>query len=201
VEGVKGLLRVSQAIDAVIEAIGRLLPYLVLIMIGAGFYNVVARYVGRALRVQLTSNTAIELQWYLYSILFFLGFAYILKHNINVRVDFFYARWPPKRRALVDFIGTLLIIIPFCILGIVVTINPVLSSWGRLPGGRWGVWEMSPDPGGLPRAPIKTMIIVAFVLLLAQAISQLIKYAAILGEKLSAHEAEAIEEYHAVATE
>jgi TRAP-type mannitol/chloroaromatic compound transport system permease small subunit len=39
---------------------------------------------------------------------------------------------------------------------------------------------MSPDPGGLPRAPIKTMIIVAFVLLLLQAIAQVIKYLAIV---------------------
>jgi TRAP-type mannitol/chloroaromatic compound transport system permease small subunit len=39
---------------------------------------------------------------------------------------------------------------------------------------------MSPDPSGLPRAPIKTMIIVAFVMLLAQAIAQAIKYLAII---------------------
>jgi TRAP-type mannitol/chloroaromatic compound transport system permease small subunit len=198
---VKGLLRIAHAIDDLIEVIGRLLPYLVLIMIAAGFYNVVARYLGRFVGVRLTSNAAIEIQWYLYSVLFFLGFAYILKLNMNVRVDFLYAKWDPKRRALVDFWGTLLFLVPFCILGIYVTINPVLSSWGRLPNGNWGRWEISPDPDGLPRAPIKSMIIVAFTLLLAQAIAQLIKYAAILTDTVSGKEAEAIEEYHATATE
>lgn len=197
----KGLLQLSRAIDTLIEAIGRLLPFLVMILIGAGFYNVVARYVGRFLQVRLTNNSAIEIQWYLYSVLFFLGFAYILKHNVNVRVDFLYAKWPAKRRALIDFWGTLLFLIPFCILGIVVTINPVLASWGRLPNGNWGMWEISPDPDGLPRAPIKSMIIVAFVLLLAQAISQLIKYAAVLTNTLSSSEAEALEEYHATVVE
>ncbi len=65
-------------------------------------------------------------------------------------------------------------------MGIYVTISPVLYSWGRLPDGSWGTWEISPDPNGLPRAPIKTMIIVAFVTLLLQAIAQLIKYIAVL---------------------
>lgn len=197
----KGLLRISRGIDAVTEFIGNLLPYLVIVMIGAGFYNVVARYLGRFVGARLTSNAAIEIQWYMYSVLFFLGFAYILKHNLNVRVDFLYAKWSPQRRAWVDLLGTLLFLIPFCILGIYVTINPVLSSWGRLPNGSWGTWEISPDPDGLPRAPIKTMIIVAFTLLLAQAISQVIKYIAVLTHAVSDREAAAIEEYHAPVTE
>jgi TRAP-type mannitol/chloroaromatic compound transport system permease small subunit len=170
-------------------------------MIGTGFYNVVARYLGRFLGMRLTSNAAIEIQWYMYSVLFFLGFAYILKHNLNVRVDFLYAKWPPARRAWVDLLGTLLFLIPFCILGIYVTINPVLSSWGRLPNGNWGVWEISPDPDGLPRAPIKSMIIVAFVLLLLQSVSQVIKYIAVITHSVSDSEAAAIEEYHAPVTE
>jgi TRAP-type mannitol/chloroaromatic compound transport system permease small subunit len=193
---VNGLLRVSRAIDALTEAIGRLLPYLVVLMIGVGFYNVVARYLGRFIGRTFTNNSALEIQWYMYSVLFFLGFAYILKHNINVRVDFLYAKWSPQRRAWVDLLGTLLFLIPFCILGIVVSLNPVLSSWGRLPNGSWGTWEISPDPDGLPRAPIKSMIIVAFVLLLLQAISQVIKYIAVLTHSVSDEEAAAIEEFH-----
>jgi TRAP-type mannitol/chloroaromatic compound transport system permease small subunit len=145
-----------------------------------GFFNVVARYFGRFVGLNLSSNAYIELQWYLFSLIFFLGFSYILKHNVNVRVDFLFTHWDEKRQAWVDLLGTVLFLIPFCIMGIYVTINPVLISWGRLPGGRWGTWEMSSDPSGLPRAPIKTMIIVAFVMLLAQAIAQVIKYAAII---------------------
>lgn len=197
----KALLKLSRAIDAVTEFIGNLLPYLVLVMIAAGFYNVVARYLGRYIGMRLTNNSAIEIQWYLFSVIFFFGFSYILKHNLNVRVDFLYANWSAQRRAWIDLLGTVLFLIPFCLLGIYVTINPVMASWGRLPSGAWGTWEVSPDPDGLPRAPIKSMIIVAFTLLLLQAISQVIKYVAVLTHTVSDSEAATIEAYHAPATE
>lgn len=176
----RALLRLTRAIDRFTESLGTLSTLLVLVTLGVGFYNVVARYVGRFIGVQLSSNLFIELQWYLYSLVFFLGFAYILKHDANVRVDFLYANWPPRRRAWIDLLGTVFLLIPFCLLGIYVTIDPVLASWGRLPNGNWGAWELSPDPDGLPRAPLKSMIIVAFLTLLIQALAQCIKYIATL---------------------
>jgi len=174
------LLKLSAAIDTVSELFGQLANWIVLITIAIGFYNVAVRFTGRWTGLQLSSNVYIELQQYLFSLIFLLGFAYILKHGINVRVDFLYARWSDRTRALIDLVGTLAFLIPFCIIGIYVTISPVLTSWGRLPDGTWGAWEMSPDANGLPRAPIKSMIIVAFTLLLMQAISQTIKYLAVL---------------------
>lgn len=174
------LLGISKVIDAITERVGRLSEWIVLLVIAIGFYNVLGRYIGRYIGLKLSSNSFIELQWYLFSLIFFLGFAYILKHGVNVRVDFLYSKWSEKRKALVDFLGTIFFLIPFCILGIYVTITPVLKSWGLRPNGTWGKWELSPDPGGLPRAPIKTMIIIAFALLLLQAVSQAIKYFAIM---------------------
>ncbi|MEO3706612.1 TRAP transporter small permease subunit [Trichormus azollae] len=76
--------------------------------------------------------------------------------------------------------GTILFLIPFCTLGIWVTFNPILQSWGTSSDGSWGTWEISPDANGLPSAPIKTMIPVALLLLLLQSISQAIKYLAVL---------------------
>lgn len=176
----KTLVKISKFIDGISERIGILAEYLVLITFTVGFLNVVLRYSGRFFGFRLTSNLFIELQWYLYSLIFFFGFAYILKNNINVRVDFWYAELSPKKQALIDFVGHLIGLIPFCILGLTVTYSPVLRSWGLLPDGTWGTWEMSPDPSGLPRAPIKSMILVAFALLLLQAISEMIKLVAIL---------------------
>lgn len=180
----KTLLTFSDFIDNLTERIGGLANWIVIITVAVGFYNVVARYIGRFVGIRLSSNVFIELQWYLFSLIFFLGFAYILKHGVNVRVDFLYTHWSEKRKAWVDLLGTILFLIPFCIMGIYVTINPVLISWGRLPGGAWGNWEMSPDSEGLPRAPIKSMIIVAFVLLLLQSIAQAIKYVAIINGRV-----------------
>jgi TRAP-type mannitol/chloroaromatic compound transport system permease small subunit len=176
----RALLRMAHAIDALTEWLGHISSALVIITVAVGFYNVIARFLGRYIGVNLASNFYIEAQWYLYSLIFFLGFAYILKHDINVRVDFLYTHWSDKTKAWINLAGTLLFLIPFCIMGIWVTFNPVMTSWGRLPSGTWGTWEMSPDPDGLPRAPLKSMIIVAFITLLLQAIAQLIKYIAIL---------------------
>jgi TRAP-type mannitol/chloroaromatic compound transport system permease small subunit len=176
----KALLKIADIIDDLTEWVGGLANWIVIIVILVGFFNVVARYLGRFVGTRLTSNVFIELQWYLFSLIFFLGFAYILKHGVNVRVDFLYTHWDEKRKAWVDFLGTVLFLIPLCLIGIYVTVNPVLISWGRLSNGNWGTWEMSPDPEGLPRAPIKTMIIVAFGLLLLQSIAQAIKYLAII---------------------
>jgi TRAP-type mannitol/chloroaromatic compound transport system permease small subunit len=172
----KGLLGgYVRIVDRIAEFTGWLSQMFVIIVVVVGFYNVLARFIGRFIGMQLSSNVFIETQWYLFSLVFFLGFNYILKHGINVRVDFLYAKWPRTRQAAIDFWGHLFFLVPFCIIAIYVTINPVLTSWGRLPNGTWGTWELSPDPGGLPRAPIKSMIIVAFVLLLLQAIAELIK--------------------------
>lgn len=176
------LLKIAHWIDGLTEHLGSLANWMVIAVIIVGFYNPVVRFLGQYLGVTLASNVYIELQWYLFSLIFLLGFAYILKHGVNVRVDFFYSRWNERTRAQVDFWGTLLVLIPFCLIGIYVTINPVLIAWGRLPSGAWdlGAMEWSSDADGLPRAPIKTMIIVAWVTLLLQSLSQLIKYLAIL---------------------
>lgn len=176
---VNRLLQVSATIDAVIKPLGTALNWLVLATIAVGFYNVIARYIGRLVGMQLSSNGLIELQWYLFSITFLLSFPYILSQGANVRVDFLDVRWSERRKAMIAFWGTILFLLPFCVLGLWVTVNPVLQSWGLLPDGTWGAWEISPDANGLPRAPIKTMVLVSFALLLVQGISQAIKYWAV----------------------
>ena len=177
---IKKLLKVSQSIDKFTDKLGWLSQWFVLLTVGVGFFNVVARYLGRFIGTQLSSNALIDLQWYLFSLTFLSAFAYILRHGENVRVDFLYSQWGEKRKALIDFLGTILFLIPFCILGIWVTFNPILQSWGRLPDGSWGNWELSADADGLPRAPIKTMLPLGLFLLLLQSLSQAIKYLAII---------------------
>lgn len=176
----KLLLKLSHTIDQFNEQLGNLSTWLVVITIVIGFTNVLTRYIGRFVGLRLSSNLAIELQWYLYTLIFFTGFAYILKNGVNVRVDFLSSKWTRRRQVWIDIVGHLLFLVPFCLIAIYVTINPVLLSWGRLPDGSWGNWEVSPDPNGLPRAPIKSMIIVAFGCLLLQTLSELIKYVAFL---------------------
>lgn len=158
--------------DAVSEFTGAIAMWVVLPTIAIGFTNTILRYVGQATGTKLTSNTIIELQWYLYSLIFLLGFGYVLKHQINVRVDFWFANQTQRTRAWIDFGGHLIGLIPFCYVGLRVSIPQALASWR--------IWELSPDSGGLPRAPIKMMIVVAFVLLLMQALAEMVRLVAIL---------------------
>jgi TRAP-type mannitol/chloroaromatic compound transport system permease small subunit len=174
------LLQVARWIDGFTEYLGKLSNGLVVLTVGVGFYNVAVRYLGRFVGLQLSSNRLIELQWYLFALIFLFGFAYILKHGENVRVDFLYSNWSNRKRAWVDLLGTLLFLIPFCVMAIYVSINPVLLSWGRLPDGSWGQWEVSSDANGLPRAPIKSMLIVGLAFLLLQSVAQAIKYLAVV---------------------
>jgi TRAP-type mannitol/chloroaromatic compound transport system permease small subunit len=174
------LLKLSAAIDAFSEFVGKLGVVLVTLLLAIGVYNVATRYLSRLIGQNLSFNALIEGQWYLYSIIFLLGFSFVLKRNNHVRVDFLYTKFSVRQRAWINLIGTLLFLLPFCFLAIYVTYTPVLASWGLRPNGTWGIWEVSPDPGGLPRAPIKSMIIVAFALLIIQGISEIIKHLAVL---------------------
>lgn len=172
----RGLLKFARAIDRITESAGGISTWLVLLVVVVGFYNVATRYMGRFIGVQLASNAYIELQKHLFSAIFLLSFAYILKHHVNVRVDFFYSQWTLRRRALVDFLGTVLVLIPLCVMGLIVTWNPLLRSWREM--------ETSGDAGGLLQGPVRTILFASFILLLLQSLAQAIKYlAAMWGDK------------------
>lgn len=150
-------------------------------MIGVGVWNVLGRYLGNAIGQNLSSNALIETQWYLFDLVFLLGAAYTLQHNDHVRVDVFYARWNRRRKAMADLFSTLVFLIPFCLL-------VIYFSWGAVVQS-WAIRETSPDPGGLIRYPIKSMIIVSFALLILQGISDAIKNWAIITGQLPETEA------------
>lgn len=174
----QSLLKFARTIDRITEGGGVISALLVLVVVVVGFYNVATRYLGRFIGVQLASNAYIELQEHLFSAIFLIGFAYILKHHVNVRVDFFYSRWSLQRRALVDFLGTVLVLIPLCVMGMIVTWNPLLRSWREL--------ETSGDAGGLIQGPVRTLLFGSFILLLLQSLAQAIKYFAAMRDNQTA---------------
>ncbi|RAQ38639.1 C4-dicarboxylate ABC transporter substrate-binding protein, partial [Arthrospira sp. O9.13F] len=96
------LLIVSQFIDRMNNYLGRVVSWLALVMIGVGTWNVIGRYVGRAIGQNLSSNALLETQWYIFDIIFLLGAAYTLKHHDHVRVDVIQSRLNVKQKALVD---------------------------------------------------------------------------------------------------
>ena len=168
----KALLRISRVIDAVNQRVGTFAFWLVLVMVLVGTFNTLARYLGRHFGLNLSSNAYIELQWYLFSAIFLLGGAYTLRHDAHVRVDVIYDRLSARHRAVINLVGHVIFLLPFCLLMLWFSWGPVAVSW-RL-------WEKSPDPGGLPRYLVKSLIPLAFLLLSGQGISEIIKQLNIL---------------------
>jgi len=166
------LLRVSRAIDRGSGALGVVVSWLCLLMVLVGAFNAVARYLGRFIGSNLSSNAYLEAQWYMFSALFLLGAAYTLRTDSHVRVDVLYGRLSARQKALIDLVGGVLFLLPFCFYGIWSSWDYALNSWHEL--------EVSPDPGGLPRYPIKTLIPLSFLLLGVQGVSEIIKRAALL---------------------
>lgn len=165
-------LRIAHLIDRLNERIGRLVYWLTLFMVLVGSFNALVRYVDRFTGLGLSSNTYIELQWYMFSLVFLLAAAYTLRHNAHVRVDVLFMQVGPRGRAWINLVGTLIFLLPFCVF-------VMWTSWPTV-SNSWAVLEMSPDPGGLPRYPIKTAIPIAFFLLFLQGISMAVKQIAML---------------------
>ena len=166
------LKTLSSAIDGLNNRIGQGIRWLSLIMILVGAFNAIARYATRYTGVSLSSNAYLDLQWYFFSLIFLLGAAYGLEHDVHVRVDVLYSRLTRKKRAWIDLGGTVLFLIPFSVLMLWVSWPAVRNSWS--------IKETSPDPGGLPRYPIKAVILLSFALLVLQALSQVVKQVDIL---------------------
>ena len=164
--------RLAAAIDRLNDIIGATIRWLALVMVLVGAATAILRYSARGLRLSLNLNPPTEVQWYLFSLIFLLGAAYGLRHDVHVRVDVLYSQLSRKARARIDLAGHILFLVPFSVVMLYVSWPMVRNSWSVL--------EVSPDPGGLPRYPIKTVIIISFVLLLAQGYSQILKQVRII---------------------
>lgn len=161
------LLKLAGAIDALNERIGGMVKWLLLLAVLVSAGNALFRY-----GLNMSSNAWLEIQWYLFSLVFLLGAGYALKHNAHVRIDILYGRFSPRTQAWVDLVGSLLFLLPMA--GLIAWLG-----WSTF-ADSYAIGEMSPDAGGLSRWPIKLAIPVGFALLALQGVSEAIKRAAFL---------------------
>mgnify|MGYP005751418229 FL=1 len=161
------LLSLSRAIDWINEQIGRLIMWFVLaaVLISAG--NAVIRKT-----LNTSSNAWLEIQWYLFAVVFMMGVGYVLLHNAHVRIDFIASKFSKRTNAVIDIFAMVVFIIPLS----VILIN---LSWPLFINA-WHSGEMSQNAGGLIRWPVYFLIPAGFAVLLAQAVSELIKRVAFL---------------------
>lgn len=151
--------RIADAIDAGVDALGRAVSWLSLLLVALAFGLVLARYA-----FGFGSIAGQEAVTWLHSLVFLLGAAYALRHGQHVRVDLFYQRFSPRGRALADLLGTVFFLLPFCSFMLWVSLDYVGASWGQREGSR--------EPGGLPGVfLLKTLIPVAAALLALQGVS------------------------------
>ena len=154
---------IIRTIDNINGLVGSGVKWLTLLLVLITVYDVVMRYIFHAGSVYIQ-----ESEWHLFAANFMLAAAWTLLNEGHVRVDLFYARLGDKKKAWIDFLGSIIFLLPYCMLVI----------WAALPfiADSWSIWERSSDPGGLPaRYLLKSVIPVAFLLLGIQAISQAVK--------------------------
>jgi TRAP-type mannitol/chloroaromatic compound transport system permease small subunit len=161
------LLGISRLIDAINEKIGNWVSWLSLAAVLVSSGNALMRY-----GIDWSSNAFLELQWYLFSAVFMLAAAYSLRHNEHVRIDIIFNRLSPRTQAMVDTFGVILFLFPM-------TLIIIYDGW-KFFDEAWRIQEMSANPGGLIRWPVKLLIPVGFSLLFLQGVSQLIKQIAFI---------------------
>jgi TRAP-type mannitol/chloroaromatic compound transport system permease small subunit len=162
-----GLLKLSGAIDGVNERVGRATIWLVLIVVVLSSGNAVSRFA-----FNLSSNAMLEVQWYLFSAIFLFCAAYVLKRNEHIRIDVIAGRLSERAQNWIDVFGILVFLLPMALI-IAYLSWPVFMN-------AWNSGEMSPNPGGLVRWPVRLMMPIGFALLILQAVSELIKRLAFL---------------------
>ena len=147
------LHRVIGVCDALNERVGRLAAWGTLAMVAVTFAIVVLRYLFNLGWIAMQESVT-----YLHATVFMLGAAYTLKHDGHVRVDIVYQKLSPRGRAWIDLLGTLLLLLPFCLFLLWVSWDYVASSWALHEGSR--------DSGGLPWLYLLKTLIPAMALLL-----------------------------------
>lgn len=114
-------------IDWVSMAVGRITMWLILstTLISAG--NAVVRKA-----FSKSSNGLLEIQWYLFAAVFMLDAGYGFLRNAHVRIDFLATRLSANTRHWIDIGGIVLVLVPFCLIGIALG-WPFFSSVSRGP--------------------------------------------------------------------
>ncbi len=151
------LLKLEKITDKIIDFVGNITAFLLVLMIVNVAYDVFMRYV-----LHNSSIAMQELEWHLFAVIMLYGTGYALRHNAHVRVDFLYDRFSAKKKAWVNILGTILFLLPLTLLVIYGSIEFVMDSYTTN--------EISEDPGGLPyRWIIKAQIPFAFIFLILSA--------------------------------
>jgi TRAP-type mannitol/chloroaromatic compound transport system permease small subunit len=162
----KSLLPVARLIDIINTWIGKYVSWLILAAVLVSATNATVRKV-----FDTSSNSWLELQWVLFSVVFLLCSPWTLLCNEHIRIDIVNNLLPKRVRNTIDLVGHAFFLLPLTIIMVVTGIPFFLRSFH--------INEQSGNAGGLPQWPAKSLIMIGFGLLLIQGVSELIKRFAI----------------------
>ncbi len=154
---------ISYSLDRISKYTGYLASVFVVILSLLVVYDATMRYLFSAGSIALQ-----EMEWHIFDMIFLLGLSYALKHDKHVRVDIFFERYSSNTKAIIQILSMLLLLIPFSLLFLNDAFSMTMQSYLQ--------HEVSADAGGLTnRWIIKGMIVISFVFLIVQAISEILK--------------------------
>jgi TRAP-type mannitol/chloroaromatic compound transport system permease small subunit len=162
-----GLLALSRAIDRLNELIGKWVAWLILASIIISAANAIIRKA-----FNMSSNSWLELQWYLFGAAFLLAAAYTLKQNEHIRIDIVYGLFSRRVQHWIDLFGHVFFLMPFVLLMIYYFVPYFLLSFRTQ--------EISTNAGGLIIWPAKSLLLIGFFLLGLQGISEIVKKIAVM---------------------
>jgi TRAP-type mannitol/chloroaromatic compound transport system permease small subunit len=163
----QSLLKLSRGIDAFTRWTGKRLAWLILLAVVVSAVNAIVRKL-----FDTSSNSWLELQWVLFSIVFLLCSPWTLLDNEHIRIDIVNQMLPKRVRDSIELVGQVVFLMPLCII-MIITGGPFFMRSVEIN-------EQSGNAGGLPQWPAKSLIIIGFTFLLVQGISELIKRIAVM---------------------
>ncbi|MGC9550228.1 TRAP transporter small permease subunit [Vibrio metoecus] len=158
----RSLIYIERMFNRLSDLLGWISSILFILLVVNVVYDVIMRYAFNDVSIAFQ-----ELEWHLFAAVFLLGIPYAIKAGGHVRVDIFYERLSLKAQAVIDILGTLFFLLPFCLLVAYFGIDFAKESYE--------LGETSGDPGGLPyRWLIKSMISVSFIFMTISGLGLLI---------------------------
>ena len=163
----QSLLNMSRGIDAFTRWTGKRLAWLILLAVVVSALNAIVRK-----SFDMSSNSWLELQWVLFSMVFLLCSPWTLLDNEHIRIDIVNNLLPKQVRNSIDVVGHAFFLLPLTFV-MIITGGPFFMR-------SFEINEQSGNAGGLPQWPAKSLVILGFAFLLVQGISELIKRIAVM---------------------
>ncbi len=157
------LIRIVRRIDRFTDTTGVWIAWLNVPLVLAVSYEVVARYAFDAPTIW-----SFDVTYMLYGTIFMLGAAYALHKGAHIRTDFFYDKWTPKTKGMVDSISYIVFFFPSLAMLLVASGNEAWSAFV--------IHETSEQTPWRPLLwPYKSVVPITCLMLMFQGVSETIK--------------------------